>query len=190
MIHKRYAHTNFTYQPEDSPQKEVWQVQIDPEIDFTPVVVIDGMFLLVSRSAFDRVGGFDDQTFTGFHLYDLDLSTATFAAGLTNYVCNSHQFVHFSRGDYNQTWYLETLKYDKKWGAQLPMYVDQVSPRQIARDERYIEFAMTYHMIKRRALTLDQARARVKADIRKYPFVFKSYYHYAIYLKYKFRNNK
>lgn len=69
--------------------------------EFSPVVVLDGMCLFVSRKVWSEIR-FDEQKFPGFHLYDLDFSTAVFAAGYVNYVCHTAIVEHFSEGFYRR----------------------------------------------------------------------------------------
>lgn len=65
--------------------------------DFSPVVTLDGMCLVVRRDVWAATP-FDGRTFPGFHCYDLDFTTAVFAAGRRNYVCNTVLVEHFSAG--------------------------------------------------------------------------------------------
>ena len=51
--------------------------------DFSPVVTLDGMCLVVRRDVWAATP-FDGRTFPGFHCYDLDFTTAVFAAGRRN----------------------------------------------------------------------------------------------------------
>lgn len=84
--------------------------------DFSPVVTLDGMCLVVRRDVWAATP-FDGRTFPGFHCYDLDFTTAVFAAGRRNYVCNTVLVEHFSAGAYSYGW-LEALEtYHRKWAA-------------------------------------------------------------------------
>ena len=85
--------------------------------DFSPVVTLDGMCLVVRRDVWAATP-FDGRTFPGFHCYDLDFTTAVFAAGRRNYVCNTVLVEHFSAGAYSYGW-LEALEtYHRKWAGR------------------------------------------------------------------------
>ena len=47
---------------------------------------------------------FDEQTFRGFHLYDLDFTFSAYLAGFRLAVCNDLAIIHDSQGDFGPSW--------------------------------------------------------------------------------------
>ncbi len=86
---------------------------------FGRVLVVDGVFLMCHRRTFDRLGGFDDKTFKGFHFYDIDISFRAHLAGLKNYVAPIPMF-HDSTGNYDQVWDATRQLFVKKFTGKLP----------------------------------------------------------------------
>ena len=114
------------------------------------MVVLDGMCLFVSRKVWSEIR-FDEQKFPGFHLYDLDFSTAVFAAGYVNYVCHTAIVEHFSEGFYTSTWFEATRDYNGKWAEKLPLYVADCRPTgEMKEYVRRVEFRFIKNMMKGR----------------------------------------
>lgn len=90
------------------------------------VAVADGMCLFVRRSLFDRIA-FDEATFQGFHLYDMDISMQVRQAGYKVCVCNDVLVEHFYEYDPSKPGYAlfgtNLRKFHEKWSPQLPMAV-------------------------------------------------------------------
>ena len=91
--------------------------------DFAPAVCLDGLCLFVRREVWSEVR-FDEETFRGFHSYDLDFTTAV-ARRYRNYVCMNVGIVHFSAGAYTRSWVRDSLRYHDKWRDSLPMFADK-----------------------------------------------------------------
>src|SRR5258706_4121249 len=64
---------------------------------------LDGAFLALRRDVFERVQ-FDERTFDGWHLYDLDFVFSAHLAGLRTAVCNDLCLIHNSIGAYAEKW--------------------------------------------------------------------------------------
>lgn len=174
-MHKKYGECSIIDCVENEPIPLDFQHINTSGLDFAPVVTVDGVCLFMSKAVWSEVK-FDQTSFPGFHLYDLDMSTAVFVAGYTNYICHPVRLAHFSRGDYTTTWYQDSKIYDKKWDTHLPLYVNRPDDKQIAKDEKYIFFNITYHLIKRKALPPNLIRERIARMWREYPLQFKNYY--------------
>lgn len=90
------------------------------------VAAIDGMCFFVRRSLFDSIA-FDEATFNGFHLYDMDISMQVRNAGFKVCVCNDVLVEHFY--DYNpskagfELFEANLRKFYEKWLSQLPLAV-------------------------------------------------------------------
>lgn len=184
MMHPHYTESNVANIKEGEQIPVSYRRYSVSGLEFGPVVTVDGVCMFMRRDVFEKVGGFDQQTFTGFHLYDLDISTAAVVAGFTNYTCHSVRFIHFSLGDYNIQWYEHSRIYHRKWDDVLPLYLNRPSEKQIEKDERYMFFNITYHLLKRTKLPTDELWQRVKMQWRKNPFYHKSYYHIYRYMRY------
>lgn len=90
------------------------------------VAAIDGMCFFVRRSLFDSIA-FDEATFNGFHLYDMDISMQVREAGFKVCVCNDVLVEHFY--DYNPSkagfglFETNLRKFHEKWFSRLPLAV-------------------------------------------------------------------
>lgn len=85
------------------------------------VVVLDGMLLFCRKEVWEE-NRFDDQIFTGFHIYDMDFSFKV-AQSYQNYVCQNVVMSHYSLGSINQTYFDGMLLFYKKWKSKLPYTV-------------------------------------------------------------------
>jgi tetratricopeptide (TPR) repeat protein len=74
---------------------------------------LDGLLLATRRETALRLG-FDEVTFDGWHLYDLDFSLRASQAGLDCASCNDILAVHGSQGSYDEHW----LKYAQRFLAK------------------------------------------------------------------------
>jgi GT2 family glycosyltransferase len=82
------------------------------------VVAVDGLFFAVRRELFPGVR-FDEETFDGFHFYDLDLCMQ---------VLNSHRLIvtpdilvkHRSGGAFDEVWYRYAKLFTEKYRGRLP----------------------------------------------------------------------
>lgn len=182
--HKHYSECNVIDCKEGEEPKELIRLSLSG-MDFGPVVTVDGLCLIMRREVWKEVGGFDQQNFTGFHLYDLDISTAVAIKGLKNYVCHTVEIIHYSKGDYNKQWYENSLIYQNKWEEQLPIYTNRPNDKQIRKDEKYIYFNITYHLLKRTNIHPKTIWPRVKKQLAQYPLYHKSYYILYRFLRYK-----
>lgn len=141
---------------------------------FAEVVTLDGLCLFVRADVWAKVR-FDEVTLDGFHLYDLDFSTAVKVAGYRNYVCYTVMVEHFSRGSFNTTWIEYSKKYHRKWADKLPIFVEDHTARQIEKIERSTHRRMAYLILKRHLLPLNEMRAMVQKTMRDFPFRLDSY---------------
>jgi GT2 family glycosyltransferase len=73
-----------------------------PGVRFESVETLDGYCLLMPRSVFDRIGGFDERL-DGWHFYDVDVCMRAIAAGYVNYVLDQPT-THVSWGRSDAEW--------------------------------------------------------------------------------------
>ena len=74
---------------------------------------LDGLLLATRRDSALRLG-FDEATFDGWHLYDLDFSLRAAQEGLDCATCNDILAVHDSQGSYDDRW----LEYAQRFHAK------------------------------------------------------------------------
>ena len=79
---------------------------------------LDGAFMALRREAFERVQ-FDERTFDGWHLYDLDFAFSAHLAGLSVAVCNDLCLIHDSIGAYHDRWDHYARRFVQKHGERL-----------------------------------------------------------------------
>ncbi|HTN26731.1 MAG TPA: glycosyltransferase [Burkholderiales bacterium] len=81
---------------------------------------LDGAFLALRREAFERVQ-FDERTFDGWHLYDLDFVFSAHLAGLRTAICNDLCLIHNSIGAYDDRWEHYVQRFVQKHRARLAL---------------------------------------------------------------------
>ena len=87
-----------------APDDAKWQVGVlDPRSIADGVAVLDGVFLAARREVVARVR-FDDQTFDGFHGYDVDWTYRAAQAGFRLAAAGDLRVVHASGGRYDAVW--------------------------------------------------------------------------------------
>lgn len=84
-------------------------------------VLLDGVFLCARRELMQTVSF--DESFNGFHIYDLDISIQSHLAGYTNFVIYDVLLEHFSKGNRNKRYFENLLQLFDKWYNELPIYI-------------------------------------------------------------------
>ncbi len=69
------------------------------------MMALDGVFLAARRKVFAKIR-FDESTFDGFHLYDIDWTYRASKAGFRLGTAGDLLIVHESRGNFDETWRL------------------------------------------------------------------------------------
>lgn len=93
------------------------------------VAAVDGMWIC-SRKDVWRQYPFDEHTFPDFHFYDVDFC----ANMLSQYrVCVTFEvaITHFSRGNFNDSWYVNADRFYRKHAKRLPLGLPVASPLEI-----------------------------------------------------------
>jgi GT2 family glycosyltransferase len=85
------------------------------------IQAIDGLFIATRRSIFPRLS-FDQITFDGFHLYDMDFSYSAYRAGFHLAVVNDICIYHASNGNYDDAWNRYAKRFHDKWFAGRPVH--------------------------------------------------------------------
>jgi glycosyltransferase involved in cell wall biosynthesis len=82
------------------------------------VVIIDGLWFCIRKELFNKIS-FDEKTFTGFHLYDADISMQV---GLyaKRYIVFDVLMQHMNSGNISADYYTDLVKFADKWKDSLP----------------------------------------------------------------------
>jgi protein O-GlcNAc transferase len=80
------------------------------------IQAVDGVFIATKRAVWEKLR-FDQDTFDGFHLYDIDFSYRAFLAGYKLAIPLDLLLIHFSTGRYDQAWQKYNLKFLEKFPA-------------------------------------------------------------------------
>ncbi len=110
---------------------------------------LDGLLLATRRDTALRIG-FDEDTFDGWHLYDIDFSLRAAQAGLDCASCNDILAVHDSQGGYDEHWLKYAQRFIDKHQSRLgPMQNVFFKPELVALPLRSAEEwrLLTQHMI-------------------------------------------
>jgi tetratricopeptide (TPR) repeat protein len=83
------------------------------------IQALDGCFMAARREVLAEVP-FDDQSFPGWHLYDVDFSLSAWLAGFGVAVCADLLVIHQSRGRYDAAWQQAANAFVAKHRAVLP----------------------------------------------------------------------
>jgi hypothetical protein len=86
---------------------------------FGRVLVLDGILLMCHRRTFDRLGGFDDRNYQGFHFYDIDITFRAAQEKLANFAAPI-PLLHQSDGPVREGWETNRQVFLRKFGHLLP----------------------------------------------------------------------
>ena len=86
-----------------------------------PVVVVDGLWFCIKKELFSQIS-FDEDRFTGFHFYDVDISLQIKALGFDILSLYNITISH-SSGKLDTVWLQNALIMQKKWEKLLPFSV-------------------------------------------------------------------
>ena len=112
------------------------------------VAAVDGLWMCVRRDVWKKYP-FDEQTFPGFHFYDVDFCATVFQeyrVCVTLEIC----VTHFSRGNYNDAWFIAADQFYRKHVGALPLGAAQVSRHELRRREYYLCKRFLQQLIERR----------------------------------------
>lgn len=83
------------------------------------IQALDGLFFAANRRVVEHLL-FDEETFEGFHFYDIDFSYAAYRAGFRLGVCCNIAIIHDSRGMVDQSWENNAYFFLAKYKNVLP----------------------------------------------------------------------
>ena len=136
------------------------------KVSASPVIVLDGMCLFMRKEVWAETR-FDEATFQGFHLYDLDISMAV-GQKYVNYVTNDVLLEHFSEGSYNQPWLDDTGRFHRKWADRLPFYLEKPNSRVSYFREIKMSFLFIRMLMKKRVGSWDFIELCCREHVRRY----------------------
>lgn len=90
-------------------------------------VAVDGCFMATSRAAFQSGPGFDGETFSAFHFYDMDFCMQARQRGRV-VVCRDILAFHRSGGAFDEKWRYWREVFQKKWENALPASLEERPP--------------------------------------------------------------
>lgn len=106
--------------------EECFRINLFGNNSLKEVIVVDGMCLFIRKSIWGSVS-FDESTYQGFHLYDMDISMQIYNAGYKVCVCKDILVEHFYSFNKNKPGYklFETNlnKFYNKWASLFPIAV-------------------------------------------------------------------
>jgi hypothetical protein len=88
------------------------------ELTIDRAQALDGCFIAAKRAVVEAIG-FDEKTFDGFHLYDLDFSFRAYLAGFNVVVCRDLAPIHASKGNGDATLQRYADRFHEKFANQL-----------------------------------------------------------------------
>ena len=95
------------------------------EKDKTGVVIIDGMWFCIRKKLFKKIS-FDEKTYSGFHLYDADISLQVLQHA-KNYVVYDILIEHKWSGNISKDYYEELCRFSTKWQNYLPIQNEKIN---------------------------------------------------------------
>lgn len=99
------------------------------------VASVDGVWFCTTKTIAKKYP-FDEHTFKKFHCYDIDFSIAI---GQEYKIVVTYDILlaHLSKGSFDRTWVMETLKLHKKWRHRLPILRGNLSEQETDYIEKY-----------------------------------------------------
>jgi hypothetical protein len=115
-------------------EEGVKMLSINPNNEkLSRVLVLDGVLMFVKKSVWAKFR-FDQDNFSGFHLYDLDFS-ARVASKYHNFVTYEILLEHLSEGNLNSNWVESVLIFKNKLKGRLPISLSGIPVAELAEEE-------------------------------------------------------
>ncbi len=117
---------NLLMRSTDKKDKKLYHYYSNPfnDVDKTEAVIIDGLWFCIKKDLFKKIA-FDEKYFSGFHLYDADISMQALQHK-KNYVVYDILIEHFWTGNISEDYYMELRKFVTKWKDYLPLHSEKV----------------------------------------------------------------
>ena len=91
-------------------------------VEGNDVVVIDGMWMCIRKELFQNIH-WDEQTYKGFHMYDMDICMQILMRGMKIQIVDDLWIQHNSYGNWNESFFEGIKLFHEKWDAFLPVSV-------------------------------------------------------------------
>lgn len=112
----------------------IYTHKCDPAVTSTIVlkdaVACDGLFLCIRAELFKQIH-WDEQTFDGFHCYDLDICMQVLKAGYKIMVAEGLLIEHFSTGNPTESFANGCVLFSRKWKNELPVSIDCITKNEV-----------------------------------------------------------
>lgn len=92
----------------------------------SPVILLDGVWMCIRKSLFQFIR-FDEYSFKGFHMYDMDISMQIFKNGFKLASVYDILIEHKSLGKLDSNWLENRIKFYNKWRKTLPLSIIDIS---------------------------------------------------------------
>lgn len=99
------------------------------------VVAIDGIWMCCPKSVFDGGIRFDEDTYDGFHFYDMDLSMQIVHSGRIILVADDILAEHTTPSHYSYGFMDACRSFHQKWNCFLPLMSEFIAPEDIRQFE-------------------------------------------------------
>ncbi len=184
---------NLLMRESSAKDKRLYHYYSNPfnEAKKTEVAIIDGLWFCIRKESFEKIS-FDEKTFTGFHLYDADISMQVLQYA-KNYVVYDILIEHLWDGNISKEYYMDLGKFADKWKSHLPIQNKKIGK----------SYMHTYNWHALRSLILEMKSSNVSEEyIRQvlkkyYPVVkrnfnsiwFRNYFFISGWLGYRYTNS-
>ncbi|MDR0565045.1 MAG: glycosyltransferase family protein [Azoarcus sp.] len=111
------------YLDENKLELSLWSTHPWPVVD--GIQCIDGLCIMTRRDVAEEIR-FDETTFDGFHLYDLDFSFSAWQAGKKLGVCCDIPVIHASTGSYDKKHAYYSRLFIEKHRSALPAKIPKI----------------------------------------------------------------
>lgn len=126
----------------------------------TDVVAVDGCFLCIRASLFHNNIRWDDVSYKGFHLYDVDIAMQIIDKGYRVCICPGLLIEHKSRGCANGAYYDALNVFCCKWESKLPMYRGiEYKRNEVEWRERITDSIILQRILENRIHKLEKSKA-------------------------------
>ena len=98
----------------------------DYPIHGNDLVMVDGMWMFMRRDLFNEIH-WDEHTYHGFHMYDMDLCMQINQKGMTIRLLDELWIQHNSYGNWNTDFFQGCRDFHTKWDANLPVSVMHIT---------------------------------------------------------------
>jgi hypothetical protein len=121
-VHAGWPHTHgqVGYRSKTAGHIDAWMWQMR-EAATAGAEALDGVFLAARREVLAHVA-FDERTFDGWHLYDIDFTYAAHLAGFRLGICHDVCLIHESGGAFGADWRHYAQRFMDKYRGRFPPF--------------------------------------------------------------------